>query len=78
VLQSIQDELKSRINDHPGYLLEQSLRNLLHYIQQPFEKNLTGSLEQIAIMDQRRNIDSSKIFTGLYSLQQGNNHGQTV
>ena len=78
VLQSVQSELQSRINDHPGYLLEQSLRNLLHYIQQPFERNLAGSLEQLAIMDRRRNIDSSKIFTELYSLQQGSNHGQTI
>jgi len=69
VLQSVQSELESRINDHPGYLLEQSLRNLLHYIQQPFERNLIGSLEQLAVIDQRRNIDSSKIFTELYSLQ---------
>jgi len=78
VLKSVQSELQSRINDHPGYLLEQSLMNLLHYIQQPFERNLAGSLEQLAIMDRRRNIDSSKIFTELYSLQQGSNHGQTI
>jgi uncharacterized Fe-S cluster-containing radical SAM superfamily protein len=78
VLKSVQDELESRINDHPGYLLEQSLGNLLHYIQQPFERNLIGSLEQLAIMDRRRNLDSSKIFTELYSLQQGSNHGQTI
>jgi hypothetical protein len=78
VLQSVQDELQSRINDHPGYLLEQSLGNLLHYMQQPFERNLTKSLEKLAVMDRRRNLDSSKIFTELYSLQQGNNHGQTI
>ena len=78
VLKSVQDELKSRINDHPGYLLEQSLGNLLNYIQQPFERDLAGSLERLATMDQRRNIDSTKIFTELYSLQQGSNHGKTV
>jgi MoaA/NifB/PqqE/SkfB family radical SAM enzyme len=78
VLKSVQDELESRINDHPGYLLEQSLKNLLHYIQQPFERNLNGSLERLTIMDRRRNLDSSKIFTELYSLQQGSNHGQTI
>ena len=78
VLQLVKDELQVRINEHPGYLLEQSLKNLLHYIQQPFESNLAESLHQIAIMDQRRNIDSTKIFTELYSLQQGSNHGQTI
>ena len=78
VLQLVKDELQVRINEHPGYLLEQSLKNLLHYIQQPFESTLAESLHQIAIMDQRRNIDSTKIFTELYSLQQGSNHGQTI
>jgi len=69
MLKLVQDELESRINDHPGYLLEQSLKNLLHYIQQPFERDLLGSLERLAIMDRRRNIDSKQIFKELYSLQ---------
>jgi len=78
VLKSVQDELVFRISDRPGYLLEQSLGNLLNYIQQPFARDLDGSIERLAIMDQRRNIDGSKIFTELYSLQQGNHHGQTI
>lgn len=68
VLNSLKESLEDRINQKPGYLLEDSLRNLLHYIQQPFEKNLKHSLDQLNIMDQRRNLDSSKIFPDLYSL----------
>lgn len=69
VLQSIKNTLEQRINKHPGYLLEDSYQNMLHYIQQPMEKNLKYSFEQLSIMDQRRNLDSSKIFKDLYKLK---------
>ena len=78
VLQSLGDMIQYRIDQHPGYLLEDSLCNLLSYIQQPFDKNLSLSLEKIKTLDQRRNIDSTKIFPDLYSLAQGNNHGKTL
>jgi uncharacterized Fe-S cluster-containing radical SAM superfamily protein len=68
VLQSIKDILTTRINEKPGYLLEDSYRNLLHYITQPFEKNLTQALEKLQELDNRRNINSKEIFTELYSL----------
>jgi hypothetical protein len=41
----------------------------LHYIEQPIEKNLTMSFEKLASMDQRRGVNSSKIFTELYKLK---------
>ena len=69
VLQFTTQELQSRLNQQPGYLLENSYRNLLHYIQQPFEKNLNDSFEKLALMDQRRNLDSSAIFKDLYKLR---------
>ena len=65
-------KLESKINEHPGYLLEDSYRNMLHYINQPFERNLVNSFDQLATMDRRRGIDSSKIFTELYKLKEGN------
>jgi sulfatase maturation enzyme AslB (radical SAM superfamily) len=71
VLNLLKLKLQSRINKNPGYLLEDSYRNMLHYIEQPIEKNLTNSFEQLAIMDQRRGLDSSKIFTELYKLKEG-------
>jgi sulfatase maturation enzyme AslB (radical SAM superfamily) len=68
VLQSIKSKLQIRINEAPGYLLEDSYQNMLHYIQQPFDKNLIDSFVKLAELDQRRNLDSSKIFTELYKL----------
>ena len=72
VLNLLKTKLESNINKQPGYLLEDSYRNMLHYIEQPFEKNLTTSFEKLSVMDQRRGIDSSKIFTELYKLKEGN------
>ena len=71
VLHSLNTKLESRINENPGYLLEDSYRNMLHYIAQPIERNLTNSFDQLAVMDQRRGVDSSKIFTELYKLKEG-------
>ena len=71
VLNLLKSKLQSRINENPGYLLEDSYRNMLHYIAQPVEKNLTNFFEQLAIMDQRRGVDSSEIFTELYKLKEG-------
>ena len=72
VLHLLKTKLESRIAEKPGYLLEDSYQNMLHYIAQPFEKNLSNSFEQLAIMDQRRGVDSSKIFTELYKFKEGN------
>jgi uncharacterized Fe-S cluster-containing radical SAM superfamily protein len=71
VLNLLKTKLEANINEHPGYLLEDSYRNMLHYIEQPIEKNLTMSFENLAAMDQRRGVDSSKIFTELYKLKEG-------
>jgi len=72
VLKLLKNKLESKINEQPGYLLEDSYRNMLHYIEQPIEQNLKRSFEQLATMDQRRGVDSSKIFTELYKLKEGN------
>lgn len=69
LLQSIKMTLETWIDRKPGYLLEDSLRNIRHYIDLPFEKNLKNSFEKLRELDQRRNLDSSKIFTELYSLK---------
>ena len=78
VLQSVKIKLQIRISESPGYLLEDSYRNMLHYIQQPFDKNFNDSFAKLAELDQRRNLDSSKIFKDLYKLKEGNNHGKTI
>jgi sulfatase maturation enzyme AslB (radical SAM superfamily) len=72
VLNLLKTKLESRIAEQPGYLLEDSYQNMRHYIQEPIEKNLKTSFEKLAVMDQRRGVDSSKIFTELYKLKEGN------
>jgi len=72
VLNLLKIKLESRIAEQPGYLLEDSYRNMRHYIQEPIEQDLTRSFEQLAVLDQRRGVDSSKIFTELYKLKEGN------
>ena len=71
VLNLLKITLELQINEQPGYLLEDSYRNMLHYIQKPIEQDLVGSFEKLAVMDKRRGIDSSKIFTELYKLKEG-------
>jgi MoaA/NifB/PqqE/SkfB family radical SAM enzyme len=74
VLQSVKSILEQRINEQPGYLLEDSYRNMLHYIEQPFKKDFLGSMQEIHTLDQRRKVDSSKIFKDLYNIKE-NYHG---
>jgi pyruvate-formate lyase-activating enzyme len=70
VLNLLKEKLKSRIDSSPGYLLEDSYRNMLNYIKQPFQKDLAGSFQQLNKLDQRRNQDSSKVFTALYKFKE--------
>jgi sulfatase maturation enzyme AslB (radical SAM superfamily) len=71
VLNLLKTKLESRIDERPGYLLEDSYHNMLHYIGQPIDQDLQDSFNQLAVMDQRRGVDSSKIFTELYKLREG-------
>jgi MoaA/NifB/PqqE/SkfB family radical SAM enzyme len=66
VLQSVTEELIHRLNQNPGFLLENGYRNMLAYVSQQYEKNLLNSFEQLAILDKRRKLDSTKIFKELY------------
>jgi MoaA/NifB/PqqE/SkfB family radical SAM enzyme len=68
VLNSVKQVLEQRINEQPGYLLENGYRNMLKYIQAPMTKDLAGSVKQLSILDSRRNLDSKKIFKDLYSI----------
>jgi sulfatase maturation enzyme AslB (radical SAM superfamily) len=71
MLQSVERELEDWINQKPGFLLENGLRNVLQYIKTPIEKNIEYCLAEIAKMDQRRNINSRAVFTELYNLIEG-------
>ena len=70
VLQSVKETLVKRISEQPGYLLEDSYKNMLNYLDQPMVKDFAGSMEQLYILDQRRNLDSSKIFKDLYNIKE--------
>ena len=68
VLELVKIKLQNKINQKPGYLLEESYKNILNYINEPFEKDLSNSLSRLKVMDQRRNLDSSKVFKDLYNI----------
>ena len=75
VLNSVKSKLQNRINQKPGYLLEDSYRNMLHYIDTPFEKNIKQSIDRLLELDQRRGVDSRTIFKDLYKEI---DHGKTI
>lgn len=68
VLKSVENILEERIAKSPGFLLENGYRNMLKYVQQPIEKDFAESLNQLYIMDQRRGIDSKKVFKDLHNI----------
>jgi hypothetical protein len=68
VLQCLEIKLRDLISRQPGYLLEDGYKILLDHLQQPFEPDLDKSLRFVQTLDQRRNLDSSKIFTDLYKI----------
>ena len=75
VLNSVKNKLQDRINQKPGYLLEDSYRNMLHYIDIPFEKNIKHSIDMLSKLDQRRGVDSKTTFKDFYK---DITHGKTI
>ena len=70
------DKIRNQINDKlkttdPKYSLYNSLQLMLNYINIPFNKNIGETIKELTKIDQRRNLDSSKIFTEIYN-NQGN------
>lgn len=56
--------LNSQVTDD---LLYSGYRIMLEHMDRPFEPNFSESLRQLAVLDQRRNMDSKSIFPNLYS-----------
>jgi MoaA/NifB/PqqE/SkfB family radical SAM enzyme len=75
MLNLVKGKLQDRINQKPGYLLEDSYKNMLHYINTPFNKNIELSIAQLVEMDQRRGLDSKTIFKDFYK---DINYGQAL
>lgn len=68
VINQIRSKLEYRINQRPGYLLEDSYRNLLSYLDQPMQKDFSGSLCKLTELDSRRGLDSRRVFPKLYEI----------
>jgi MoaA/NifB/PqqE/SkfB family radical SAM enzyme len=66
ILDDINIALQSRLDQNPGYLLEESYKNMMRHARLPFEKNLISTFKELAEMDQRRNLDSKIIFPEVY------------
>lgn len=67
-LQSIKQTIINRLDRNPGYLLEESYKNILSTIDQPFQSDLARSMLMIGQMDHRRQLDSKEIFPDLYHI----------
>jgi MoaA/NifB/PqqE/SkfB family radical SAM enzyme len=70
-LDNLRGILDHRIASGPGYLLEDSLKNMRLYIDQNFEKTPTASITKLNEMDTRRKLDSRAVFPDLYQILQG-------
>jgi len=68
-INELKQEFSRRIDLGPGFLLENSYRNILSYLDEPWTKNLPASFNELSKLDQRRHLDSSKIFKELYALK---------
>jgi len=71
VLQSIKNLAQDKVNEKPGFLLEDGYNNIIRHIDAPFNKDLANSFLKIKELDQRRNINSRAVFTELYNLIEG-------
>lgn len=67
MLNLVKEELMLRISKKPGFLLESGYVNMLEHINQPIKKNLAESFRQLKFLDERRGLDSTKIFKELYN-----------
>lgn len=56
------------IDSHPGFLLEDGLKNLLSHFKKPFDKNLKSTFETLKAIDKRRGLNSELIFSEVYSI----------
>jgi len=79
MIDDIKIKLKIKLaSSDPKYSLYKSLQLMLNYLDIPFNKNINATFDELIKLDQRRKLDSSKIFTELYNLTEGNKHGKTI
>jgi len=72
-LEIIKSRIESKlIQSESKYALYNSLALMLNYTAEKIEKNINSTFKELAKIDSRRKIDSSKIFKKLYKLKEGN------
>lgn len=65
-LEEIKEILIYRINQKPGYMLENSYSIMLNHINKPFSKNLPATVNFLSQVDNRRKLNSKEIFQNFY------------
>ena len=68
ILSELKEKLTYKIAKSPGYLLEDSYRNMLQWLNTPIKQNFSQLISKLKEIDNRRNIDSEVIFPELYEL----------
>jgi len=66
LLDKVRKLLLEELENKPGYLLEDSYRNMLNHINTKFDSDIKQTLSHISALDQRRGLDSQKTFSELY------------
>jgi len=67
MLESTKDLLKAKLNDGPMGYLKNSYENCLKYLSETkWNKDITSFYSHVQIQDQRRGVDSKKIFPKLF------------
>lgn len=69
-LEKLKQKLISKINENPGYLLEDSYQNMLSFLNKPFTKDASTTLLYLKRIDQLRQLHSKKIFKEMYKCLQ--------
>lgn len=62
--------IQAELDRKPGFLLEDGLRNLRKYLDKNMPKKINDTLAGIHLLDQRRGLDSRKIFKEFYDAAQ--------
>jgi len=66
-IQDLKKRFIEEIDKKPGFILQNSYENILKYLDEPFDKNLKSTYNNLKMLDKRRNIDSKIIFPKLYN-----------
>lgn len=68
VLDQLTLELNRRIQQQPGYLLEDGYHIMLTHLNSTFNRNIDASKRYIQSIDSRRGLDSRQIFKDVYDV----------